>query len=82
MDQWDQCTVPSTGTAVAQQRDMDDNPDRERGAQEEQPGDREAKRAPSNQQDFNRPPEGRDRVPDDEVVKGKRSTESPWMGGG
>ena len=82
MDQWESVYVPSTGTGVAQQRDMADNPDRERGAQEEKPGDREAKRAPSNQQDFNRPSEGRDSVPDDEVVKGNRSTKSPWMGGG
>jgi hypothetical protein len=61
---------------------MADNPDRERGAQEEKPGEREAKRAPSTRQDFTRPQDGRDVVPDKEVVKGTRSPKSPWMGGG
>jgi hypothetical protein len=61
---------------------MDENLDRERGAQEEQPGDREAKRAPSTQQDFSRPSGGRDCIPEEEVEKGNRSTDSPWMGGG
>ena len=59
-----------------------DEKERERGAQEERPGDREAKRAPSNRQDFNRPEEGRDSLPKDKVLKGKRTTRSPWMGGG
>ena len=61
---------------------MADNPDRERGAQEEKPGEREAKRASANRQDFTRPQDGRDVVPEEEVVKGTRSTKSPWMGGG
>ena len=61
---------------------MADNPSRERGAQEEKPGEREAKRAPSTHQDFTRPQDGRDVVPEKEVVKGRRSSKSPWMGGG
>ena len=61
---------------------MGENPDRERGAQEEHPGERETKRAQLTRQDFNRPAEGRDSVPEDEVVKGNRTTDSPWMGGG
>ena len=61
---------------------MGENPDRERGAQEERTGEREAKRAQSTRQDFNRPAEGRDSVPKDEVAKGNRTTDSPWMGGG
>ena len=62
---------------------MADNPNRERGAQEEKPGEREAKRAPSTRQDFTRPQEGRDVAPEEEeVVKRKRSPKSPWMGGG
>ena len=61
---------------------MTEKPEREHGAQEEKPGDREAKRAPSTRQDFSRPSEGRDAVPEDEVAKGHRTTDSPWMGGG
>ena len=61
---------------------MTENPDRERGAQEEQPGQREKKRAPSTRQDFTRPQEGRDTLPEDETVKKNRTTKSPWLGGG
>ena len=61
---------------------MTENPDRERGAQQEQPGQREQKRAPSNRQDFTRPQEGRDTLPEDENVKKNRTTKSPWLGGG
>ena len=61
---------------------MGDNPSRERGAQEEKPGEREAKRAPSTRQDFTRQKEGRDVAPEEELVKGIRSPKSPWMGGG
>lgn len=61
---------------------MAENPDRERGAQEEQPGHREKKRAPSTRQDFTRPQEGRDTLPEDEIVKKNRTTKSPWLGGG
>ena len=71
-----------TGTAVARVVSMSESPDRERGAQEVRPGDRETKRAQTTPQDFNRPPEGRDSVPADEVKKGNRTTDSPWMGGG
>jgi hypothetical protein len=61
---------------------MADNPNRERGAQEEKPGEREAKRAPSTRQDFTRPKDGRDVTPEEEVKKGNRTSNSPWMGGG
>ena len=61
---------------------MADNPSRERGAQEEKAGEREAKRAPSTRQDFTRRKEGRDVAPEEEVVKGNRTPKSPWMGGG
>jgi hypothetical protein len=61
---------------------MADQPHRERGAQEEKPGDREAKRAPSKRQDFTRPKEGRDTAPATETDDETRSPESPWMGGG
>ena len=36
----------------------------------------------ANQQDFGKPPEGRDQPPADAVKEGKRSPKSPWMGGG
>lgn len=61
---------------------MAENLDRERGAQEEQPGQREKKRATSIRQDFTRPQEGRDTLPEDETVKKNRTTKSPWLGGG
>jgi hypothetical protein len=61
---------------------MSDNPNRERGAQEEKPGEREAKRAPSTRQDFTRPEDGRDVTPQEKVEKGTRTPNSPWMGGG
>jgi hypothetical protein len=61
---------------------MADNPNRERGAQEEKPGERETKRAPSTRQDFTRSQDGRDVTPEEKIVKGTRSPKSPWMGGG
>jgi hypothetical protein len=61
---------------------MADNPNRERGAQEEKPGEREVKRAPSTRQDFTRPEDGRDVTPEKAVRKGTRTPNSPWMGGG
>jgi hypothetical protein len=70
------------GSVVALPLNVADKPDRERGAQEEKPGDREAKHAPSTRQDFTRPTEGRDVPPSDEIVKGNRNPKSPWMGGG
>jgi hypothetical protein len=36
----------------------------------------------AHQQDFGKPPEGRDQAPADAVKEGKRSSKSPWMGGG
>src|SRR5688500_10200894 len=70
------------GTDVAGQYGMSPNTTRERGAQEEKTGEREAKHSPSTRQDFTRPKEGRDVAPEDEKAKGTRTTDSPWMGGG
>ena len=50
--------------------------------QHESPAEREAKKNPANQQDLARPPQGRDEPPADAVTTGKRSPDSPWMGGG
>jgi hypothetical protein len=61
---------------------MTDTPDRERGAQEEKPGQREVKQSPSTRQDFARPKEGRDVPPEDSIESGDRTLDSPWMGGG
>jgi len=61
---------------------MAEIPDRERGAQEEQPGQREVKQSPSARQDFTRPKEGRDVPPEDPIESGDRTLDSPWMGGG
>lgn len=74
--------VQAFGPFVAPPIAMDENTSRERGAQEEKPGQREVKRARATRQDTGRPPEGRDSVPEDEVAKGHRTTDSPWMGGG
>ena len=52
------------------------------GAQQETPAEREAKKNPSKKQDLDKPPEGRDEPPPETVKKGKRSPDSPWMGGG
>ena len=70
------------GIDVAGESSMAENTTRERGAQEEKPGQREVKRAPSARQDFSRPKEGRDVAPEKEVATGKRTSKSPWMGGG
>ncbi len=60
---------------------MVDEHDREKhGAQHVNPVEREAKKNPANQQDFEKPAEGRDEAP--AITKGKRSPKSPWMGGG
>ena len=61
---------------------VDEQGDDERGAQEESTGEREAKKDPALQQDLEKPPEGRDQAPTESIEKGKRSTDSPWMGGG
>jgi hypothetical protein len=56
--------------------------DDRRGAQQETPAEREAKKNPANQQDLAKPSEGRDEAPSDVVRRGKRSPKSPWLGGG
>jgi hypothetical protein len=61
---------------------MVDHADRERGAQEEKPGQREVRQSPSSRQDFTRPKEGRDVPPEDSIENGDRTLDSPWMGGG
>ena len=61
---------------------MDEQGDAEQGAQEESAAEREFKRNPANQQDLGRPPAGRDEPPERNEQKGKRSPDSPWMGGG
>jgi hypothetical protein len=53
-----------------------------RGAQRESPAEREARKNPANQQDPDKPPEGRDQPPAETVKEGKRGPNSPWMGGG
>jgi hypothetical protein len=59
---------------------VDEHERKKQGAQQENPAEREAKKNPANQQDLERPSEGRDEAPEDK--KGKRSPKSPWMGGG
>jgi hypothetical protein len=61
---------------------VDEQGDERRGAQRESPAEREAKKDPANKQDLEKPSEGRDKPPDETVEKGKRSPDSPWMGGG
>lgn len=53
-----------------------------RGAQRQSPAEREAEKNPANQQDLERPPEGRDVPPTKPTQEGKRDPGSPWMGGG
>ena len=52
------------------------------GAQQESPAEREAKKNPAEKQDLEKPSEGRDEPPAETVENGKRSPDSPWMGGG
>jgi hypothetical protein len=52
------------------------------GAQRESPAERESKKNPASRQDLEKPPQGRDEPPADTVTRGKRSPDSPWMGGG
>jgi len=61
---------------------VDEQGDERRGAQQESPAEREAKKNPADKQDRKQPSEGRDEPPDETVEKGKRSPDSPWMGGG
>jgi len=60
----------------------DEQGDEQRGAQNESPAEREAKKNPANQQDLNKPSPGRDKPPAEAVKSGKRDPDSPWMGGG
>ena len=53
-----------------------------RGAQLESPGEREARNSPSDQQDLEKDPEGRDEPPTGAVRRGERDSNGPWMGGG
>jgi hypothetical protein len=61
---------------------VDEQGKQRRGAQQESPAEREAEKNPANQQDLEKPSEGRDEPPADAVKPGKRSPDSPWMGGG
>jgi hypothetical protein len=61
---------------------VDEQGDERRGAQQEKPAEREVKKNPSNQQDLEKAPPGRDEPPTKATTPGKRSPESPWMGGG
>ena len=61
---------------------VDEQGDERRGAQQESPGEREAKNSPARQQDFGKLPEGRDAPPEDTATDHERGPESPWMGGG
>jgi len=56
--------------------------DDRRGAQQETPAEREAKKNPASQQDLEKPAPGRDVPPTTATEKGKRDLDSPWMGGG
>jgi hypothetical protein len=56
--------------------------DERRAPQHESPAEREARKNPANQQDLDKPAQGRDEPPGDAVKSGKRDPESPWMGGG
>ena len=60
----------------------DEQGDERRGAQDESTAEREAKKNPANQQDLDKPPQGRDEPPAEAVKPGKRDSNSPWMGGG
>ena len=62
---------------------MTEEQGRERkGAQQESPAEREAKKNPSKKQDLEKPSEGRDEPPAETVKKDQRDPDSPWMGGG
>jgi hypothetical protein len=61
---------------------VDEQGDERRAPQNETPAEREARKNPANQQDLGKPAPGRDEPPADAVKDGKRSPESPWMGGG
>jgi hypothetical protein len=60
----------------------DERADERRAPQDESSAEREAPKNPANQQDLEKPAEGRDEPPADAVKSGKRDPDSPWMGGG
>jgi hypothetical protein len=60
----------------------DEQGDERRGAQNESPAEREAKKNPTHQQDLDKPPAGRDEPPAEPIDQGKRSRSGPWLGGG
>jgi hypothetical protein len=60
----------------------DEQGDERRGAQQESTAEREAKHNAAKEQDLDKPPQGRDEPPADAVKRGKRDSNSPWMGGG
>ena len=76
------CVAITFGPKVSENSGMVDKQGDESGAQQESPAEREAKKNPANKQDLEKPSEGRDTPPDETVEKGKRSPDSPWMGGG
>jgi hypothetical protein len=61
---------------------VDEQGDERRGAQQETPSEREAKKNRATKQDLAQPPEGRDEPPAETVEDGKRDPKSPWLGGG
>ena len=61
---------------------VEEHGDDRTGAQQESPAEREAKKNPAEKQDLEKPSEGRDEPPAETVENGKRSPDSPWMGGG
>ena len=61
---------------------VDEQGDERRGAQQESPAEREAKKDRAKEQDLEKPAEGRDQPPAETLEQGKRSPKSPWMGGG
>jgi hypothetical protein len=61
---------------------VDEQGDERRAPQNESTGEREARKNPANQQDLNKPAQGRDEPPAEPVEQHKRGPESPWMGGG
>ena len=71
-----------SGLRFARPAYMEEHGDETRGAQRESPHEREQKHNPAEQQDLNKPAEGRDVPPSEDVKKGRRGPESPWMGGG
>ncbi len=52
------------------------------GDDTEAAAEREATKQSADKQDLEKPSEGRDEPPAETVKKGKRSPDSPWMGGG